>query len=452
MPDTTFESILAGQLRTYAEGGVRPFDRRAIATDVIAAGRTSPRRWSVGLRRGSMVPVLVALVGLALVAIALMAGGQIHLPQFPAVVTRTAEPTHPVATPLASPVATTAPSATPRTTTPGQGLLTIDGDVYLTDGDAGNRQKILDGEPWIDGRDNPGGWYGARWSGSGRYVAAALGDTTVVSRTDGTEVRRFDGGWFIWAPSDDRLFVGVDAGGRVEDLATGKSWSITPPPGSGFSDAPAFSPDGTHPVAHVCTPCSSDTQGSVDLWVYDIVSGSHIVLTHSPNLAEAWPVWSPDGKAIAFWRQLCGTEANGDVCRMDVWSVAAAGGPELRITTDSVSSGPVWSPDSRHLAFSIQRSIEDAAMGTGGLGTAIVTVPDATSQPTEPPLRLFEPVDGLDVSPVRWSVDLQRLYMIRYIAIPQQATTGPQELWSYAATGGDPRTIAIGPGMNWDVR
>ena len=91
-------------------------------------------------------------------------------------------------------------------------------------------------------------------------------------------------------------------------------------------------------------------------------------------------------------------------------------------------------------------------MGTGGLGTAIVTLPDATSQPTEPPLRLFEPVDGLDVSPVRWSVDLQRLYMIRYIAIPQQATTGPQELWSYAATGGDPRTIAIGPGMNWDVR
>ncbi len=450
MSETTFESVLAGQLRAYAEGGVRPFDRRAIAIDVIAAGRTrAEQRWSTTLRRASMIPVLVGLLALALIAIALVAGGQIHLPQLPSAVTPTAAPTHPVATSPASPAATTAPSATPRTTTPGQGLLTLDGDVFLTDGDAGDRQKILDGDPWVDGQDNSSSWSGARWSGSGRYVAAALGDATVVSQTNGSEVRRFGGGWFVWAPSDDRLFIGVDAGGRVEDLATGKSWSIALPSGSGFSDPPAFSPDGTHLVAHVCTPCSSDTQGSVDLWVFDIASGKHTVLTHSPNDMEAWPTWSPDGKAIAFWRELPGDCG----CRSDVYSVAANGGPELRVTTDSLSAEPIWSPDSRHLAFSYYGgSIDAAPLGTGGRGTAFVTLPAATGLPSEAPTRVTEPVTGLDVSPVKWSVDQQRIYMIRNVAIPQGPTTSPQELWSYATTGGDPRTIAIGPGLSWDVR
>ena len=48
MPETTFESVLATQIRSLAQGGVRPVDRYAIADATIAAGK--PRPWGVGGR------------------------------------------------------------------------------------------------------------------------------------------------------------------------------------------------------------------------------------------------------------------------------------------------------------------------------------------------------------------------------------------------------------------
>ena len=102
MSDTTFESVLAGQLRAYAEAGVRPIDRFAIASATIATGRTSlRRRWLIPARRATLVPVLVGLLLLALVAGALVAGTwpktppTTPLPTAPAVI---ADPTSAVPT------------------------------------------------------------------------------------------------------------------------------------------------------------------------------------------------------------------------------------------------------------------------------------------------------------------------------------------------------------------
>ena len=53
MTDPTFESFLSSQLRQYAEAGVRPIDRRAIATATIATGRGSGwARWRLAPRTG----------------------------------------------------------------------------------------------------------------------------------------------------------------------------------------------------------------------------------------------------------------------------------------------------------------------------------------------------------------------------------------------------------------
>ena len=47
MPDTNFEALLSRQLREYAEPGVRPIDRFAIAEETIAGGRkSSAGRWA----------------------------------------------------------------------------------------------------------------------------------------------------------------------------------------------------------------------------------------------------------------------------------------------------------------------------------------------------------------------------------------------------------------------
>jgi hypothetical protein len=81
MPDTTFESILAGQLREYAKAGVRPIDRFAIAEGTIAVGRSDGlgkrlrRLTSTGRR--SFVLILVGLLILALAASVAVVGSRL---------------------------------------------------------------------------------------------------------------------------------------------------------------------------------------------------------------------------------------------------------------------------------------------------------------------------------------------------------------------------------------
>jgi hypothetical protein len=71
MTDARFEAILDQRLRDYAEGGVRPIDRYAIASAVIASKRRTRFNWLAGVgpaRQRWFVPALVALLILALLA------------------------------------------------------------------------------------------------------------------------------------------------------------------------------------------------------------------------------------------------------------------------------------------------------------------------------------------------------------------------------------------------
>jgi len=88
MPDTTFETLLSRQLRGYAEAGVRPIDRFAIAEETIASGRTVPRwrrAWGLAPMRGNRVlaPLLVGLLLAALAGGALLAGSRLVAPPLP---------------------------------------------------------------------------------------------------------------------------------------------------------------------------------------------------------------------------------------------------------------------------------------------------------------------------------------------------------------------------------
>ena len=83
MADLTFETRLSGQLREYADAGVRPIDRFAIAERTIARGRaTRGRRWGRGRTwglaprrgRGVLIPLLVVLI-LAAVLVGTLAIG-----------------------------------------------------------------------------------------------------------------------------------------------------------------------------------------------------------------------------------------------------------------------------------------------------------------------------------------------------------------------------------------
>jgi hypothetical protein len=81
MTDQTFETVLTGQLRAYAEAGVRPVDRFTIAEKTIAAGRRVPR-WRLASTPGTrvFVPLLIGLLLVALAGGALLVGSRLLTP------------------------------------------------------------------------------------------------------------------------------------------------------------------------------------------------------------------------------------------------------------------------------------------------------------------------------------------------------------------------------------
>jgi TolB protein len=65
-------------------------------------------------------------------------------------------------------------------------------------------------------------------------------------------------------------------------------------------------------------------------------------------VASYFHAWSPDGKIVAFTR--------GSASRADLFTIPVAGGPETRLTHDTVNDGPVYSPDSQYIYFDSSRS------------------------------------------------------------------------------------------------
>jgi WD40-like Beta Propeller Repeat len=65
------------------------------------------------------------------------------------------------------------------------------------------------------------------------------------------------------------------------------------------------------------------------------------------------PVWSPDGRRIAFVR----TPGEQDDLALEIWVVGADGRGEVRVGVGDMESwsgdGPVWSPDSQRIAWSL---------------------------------------------------------------------------------------------------
>jgi dipeptidyl aminopeptidase/acylaminoacyl peptidase len=86
------------------------------------------------------------------------------------------------------------------------------------------------------------------------------------------------------------------------------------------------------------------------LWRVDVATGSATQLT-SGQVPDRSPVWSPDGRSIAFVSE---RHPDRDLrWRRDVYLVSAEGGTPFRVTGgrgDRVFDGPAWSPDGAWLA------------------------------------------------------------------------------------------------------
>jgi len=152
-----------------------------------------------------------------------------------------------------------------------------------------------------------------------------------------------DGNWIVYVATDSKKFQNL----YIVPTSGGEPRKITNDTGLVYYQAPCFSPDATQIVYTLFPPGSNS---SPELYIIPTLGGrSRKIAGHGSVL----PVWSPDGKHIAFFRYIPG-RAN---IIWELFIVNPDGMGETKITQIEAefyklfSLNIAWSPDSRRLAF-----------------------------------------------------------------------------------------------------
>jgi Tol biopolymer transport system component len=131
-----------------------------------------------------------------------------------------------------------------------------------------------------------------------------------------------------------RRLIWFDRSGKELERVPGFSWEI--------GIAMAMSPDGR-------TVASDQVLGgTADIWLFDLVRRVSTRFTSDPEF-EIYPVWSPDGKRIAY--QSSGKSAIGSTFDTYVKSVSGAGNADLLVGGERGQLPTDWSPDGRFVLY-----------------------------------------------------------------------------------------------------
>ena len=252
---------------------------------------------------------------------------------------------------------------------------------------------------------------------TGGPIPMAEGVMTAGSRTGAAHFSVSDTGALVYvAGSDraDRTLVWVDRDGREEALAAEpRAYTY-----------PRISPDGGRVALAV-----ADLE--IDIWRWDFARETLTRLTFDPS-REDYPVWTPDGRQVAFASERDGTQNL-------YWKAADGTGAVERLTESENPQVPyAFTPDGRQLVF--QESGPERSLDLGMLSL------EGSSEPllaTE-----FWEVNA-EVSPDgRWLAyqsDASGQYEILRAAVPERQgwTVADLEGRWYAASVGSGRTRVV---------
>ena len=176
---------------------------------------------------------------------------------------------------------------------------------------------------------------------------------------------------------DYEIFVMAPDGSRLQNLTN-----------LGADDlAPVWSPDGRR-IAFVSLRDAPGGKGPSSVYVmdFDPTTGSstgNVTRVTREDTNERWPTWSPDGNRIAFHSNRSGV--------WDIWAVNLDGSGLANLTgSPSGDRYPAWSPDGSKIAFTSDRGDSYDVWGINADGSNPVNL---TSTPGRDRYAMWSP-DG----------------------------------------------------------
>ena len=187
-------------------------------------------------------------------------------------------------------------------------------EIYVMDIDGKNQRRLT---------NNRHGDLSPSWSPDGKQIA-------FVSDRDGHFVHHVT----------SEIYVMDTDGGNPQNLTNNPS----------DDRDPSWSPDGKQ-IAFSSNRDDRDGHFIFEIYVMDADGGNPQNLTNNPQ-DDQYPSWSPDGKRIVFSARRDGHFENNLDITSEIYVMDADGGNQQRLTENRKNDWfPVWSPDGKRIAF-----------------------------------------------------------------------------------------------------